>query len=176
MKTIGTARVVKLSLMGSLLLRGHGKDFDHDPVVETLLGNPNHHPVILFPGNESLNLSSASLEEVQSRLPPQKRLVIFVIDGTWSAAKNMIRDSVQLSSLPKISFEVNAPSIYEFRKQPHAHCLSTVEAVGLLIENLRAKKLCVPKPENGHFKMVDGFKKIISNQKDFEACSVPPIR
>jgi DTW domain-containing protein YfiP len=169
MKTVGTVRVVKLSLKGSLMLRGHGKDFDRDPTVASLIANPDHQCMILFPGDDSLNLTTASSETVQNRLPPGKRLVIFVIDGTWSAAKNMIADSKVLSALPKMSFEVNATSIYGFRKQPASYALSTVEAVSVLIENLKVKGLCTPHPTDGHLKMIEGFKKIISSQRDFES-------
>jgi DTW domain-containing protein YfiP len=169
MKTVGTVRVVKLSLSGSLMLRGHGKDFDHDPTIAALIANPNHHSVILFPGNESLNLTSASAGRIKNELPAEKRLVIFVIDGSWSAAKNMIRDSKLLSSLPKISFDVNSTSIYEIRQQPNTHCLSTVEAVSVLIENLKMRNLCTPNPIDGHLQMMDGFKKLISSQRKFES-------
>jgi len=169
MKTIGTVRVVRLSLLGSILLRGHGKEFDHDPTLNSIIANPNHHSMILFPGKESLNLTSASPEKIISEVPDGKRLVIFVIDGTWSAAKNMIRDSKLLSALPKLSFDVQTPSIYEVRKQPNSYCLSTVEAVTELVANLKAKNLCTPKPINGHLKMIEGFKKLILIQREFES-------
>jgi DTW domain-containing protein YfiP len=169
MKTIGTVRMVKLSITGSLMLRGHGKEFDSDARVLSLIENSNHHCVILFPGEESLNLTSATDEKIKSELPANKRLVIFVIDGTWSAAKNMIRDSKRLSALPKISFDANITSVYEIRKQPKSYCLSTIEAVSVLIENLKNKNLCTPQPTDGHLKMIEGFKKLISSQLDFES-------
>jgi DTW domain-containing protein YfiP len=169
MKTVGTVRMVKLSIPGSVMLRGHGKDFDSDPAVAALISNPHHHSMILFPGNDSLNLTSASRETVESKLPRGKRLVIFVIDGSWSAAKNMIRNSARLSALPKLSFEVSSHSIYEIRKQPRAHFLSTVEAVSLLIENLKTQNLCTPHPADGHVKMIEGFRKLISSQLEYES-------
>jgi DTW domain-containing protein YfiP len=169
MKTIGTVRVVKLSLTGSIMIRGHGKNFDSDPTLASILANPNHHCMILFPEINSINLSTTPSEEIKNQIPPGKRLVIFVIDGTWSAAKNMIRDSAGLRALPKLSFDVNAPSIYEVRKQPNSHCLSTVEAVSVLIENLKAKGICAPKPADGHLKMIEGFRKLISVQVEFES-------
>ena len=151
------------------MLRGHGSDFDSDQNLKGLIENPLHHSMILFPGKESLNLTHASVEAAKALVPPGKRLVIMVIDGTWSAAKNMIKNSKVLSSLPKLSFEVNTTSIYEIRKQPSAHCLSTVEAVSALFENLKAKELCMPVPSDGHLKMIESFKKLISSQHSFES-------
>ena len=151
------------------MLRGHGKDFDHDPVIEALIANPHHHVMILFPGSGSLNLSSAADEMIKVQLPSTKRLVIFVMDGTWSAAKNMIQNSKRLSALPKLSFDVKTQSIYEIRKQPEAFCLSTVEAVSVLIENLKMRGICTPVPADGHLKMIDGFRKLVGSQLDFES-------
>ena len=168
MKTVGTVRVVKLSLLGSLMIRGHGKDFDQYPTIASIIENPNHHPMILFPGSDSLNLTTASPEMIASQLPNDKRLVIFVIDGTWSAAKNMIRNSQLLNALPRLSFDVDCSSIYEFRKQPATYCLSTVEAVSVLIENLKIRNLCTPKPLDGHLNMIEGFRKLIASQSKFE--------
>ncbi len=169
MKTVGTVRVVKLSVSGSIMIRGHGKDFDQDPSIAAIISKSNHHSMILFPGEDSLNLTSAPLGVIQSQIPLDKRLVIFVIDGTWSAAKNMIKDSKILSQLPKLSFDVNGVSTYEFRKQPNAFCLSTVEAVSVLIENLKEKKLCTPKPMDGHLRMIEGLKKLVATQLEFES-------
>lgn len=169
MKTVGTVRIVKLSLRDSILLRGFGKDFDQDPLVQSLIESPDHHAMVLFPGEDSLNLSAAPAEILDQHLPKNKRLVIFVIDGTWSAAKNMIRESRVLSRLPKLSFEVSAKSVYEFRKQPNAYSLSTVEAVSVLIENLKVLGLCTPKPIHGHQQMIETFKKLIATQLEFES-------
>ena len=169
MKTVGSVRIVKLSLKGSMLLRGFAPDFDRDPVIASLIQNPDHAPMILYPGHDSLNLSSAPPETLIEKIPTGKRPVIFVIDGTWGAAKNMIKNSRVLSQLPKISFEVGAPSIYQFRKQPNSYCLSTVEAVAELIENLKMRGLCAPKPINGHLEMITTFKKLITSQVEFEA-------
>jgi DTW domain-containing protein YfiP len=169
MKTVGTVRLVKLSISGSILIRGHGKDFDQDPNIASIVSNPHHHSMILFPGEHSLNLTSAPKDVIQNQIPFDRRLVIFVMDGTWSAAKNMIKDSKVLSQLQKISFDVHEASTYEFRKQPNPFCLSTVEAVSLLITNLKEKQLCMPKPMDGHLKMIDVLKKLVSIQLEFES-------
>jgi DTW domain-containing protein YfiP len=171
MKTIGTVRIVKLSLTNSLFWRGTGPDFDKDQQLQAMLKDPALYPMVLFPGNNSLNLSTATSEVLEERIPKDKRLVVFVIDGTWSSAKQIIRQSETLKLLPKISFQVQTPSIYEFRKQPQEFCLSTVEAVSVLIENLKQKGLCSPKPENAHLQMLLSFSALVQSQVRHEALS-----
>ncbi len=164
MKTVGTVRIVKLSLTNSILLRGTGPQFDEDKTFLCLLNDPTLYPMILFPGEKSLNLSTATADVLAAGIPANRRLAIFVIDGTWTSAKQIIRTSKRLSELPKLSFNVNTPSTYEFRKQPEVFCLSTVEAVSVLIENLRQKGLCSPKPIGAHHAMLRGFNKLVETQ------------
>ena len=166
-RTVGTFRIVKLSLINSLWIRGLGEEFDQDPKLLSLVNDPKLYPMILFPGDDSLNISSATKEELSRRIPQDRRLAIFVIDGTWTTAKQMIQRSKVLSTLPKLSFQVKTPSIYEFRRQPEKFCLSTVEAVSVLIENLKEKGLCQPKPENAHQQMLQAFQSIIGSQKAY---------
>jgi DTW domain-containing protein YfiP len=163
-RTIGTFRIVKLSLTNSIWIRGWGEDFDQNQKFLSLVNDPNHYPMILYPGEDSLNLSTATREDLSENIPQGKRLVIFVIDGTWATAKQMIQKSKIIQSLPKVSFEVKTPSIYEFRKQPEKFCLSTVEAVSVLIENLKQKGLCTPFPENAHQHMLQSFKVLVAEQ------------
>lgn len=166
-RTIGTFRIVKLSLTNSLWIRGWGEDFDQNQKFLSLVNDPDHYPMILYPGEDSLNLSTATPEELSEKIPQGKRLVIFVIDGTWTTAKQMIQRSKIIQSLPKLSFNVNTPSIYEFRRQPEKFCLSTVEAVSVLIENLQLKGLCSPIPENAHLELIRSFKSLIATQVEF---------
>jgi len=164
MKTVGTVRIVKLSVKNSILWRGTGPEFDKAPEMQAITNNPAFYPMVLFPGEDSVCLSAETKETLAQKIPPARRLVVFVMDGTWSNARQMIRKSTRLSALPKLSFDVDIPSHYGFRKQPKAFCLSTVEAVILLIENLRIKGLCTPQPENAHLKMREPFRKLVESQ------------
>ncbi len=163
-KTVGTVKIVKLSLTNSKLIRGSGLDFDQDPNFLSIISNPELYPMILFPGEDSLNLSTATPEILSSQIPKNKRLTVFVIDGTWTTAKQMIRRSKILSALPKLSFNVLTPSIYEFRKQPKEYCISTVEAVSVLIENLKQKNLCTVQPSDAHHQLIQSFRKLVDVQ------------
>ncbi len=166
-RTIGTFRIVKLSLTNSIWIRGLGEDFDQNQKFLSLVNDPALYPMILFPGSDSLNLSTATKEELVEKIPAGKRLAIFVIDGTWTTAKQMIQRSKVIQSLPKLSFDVHSPSIYEFRKQPEEFCLSTVEAVSVLIENLKQKGLCTPQPQNAHHVMIESFKELVASQTKY---------
>jgi DTW domain-containing protein YfiP len=174
MKTVGTARMVKISVTNSLFWRGIGPDVDRDAFLAGLIRDPKNYPTILFPGEDSLNLSTASKIELAARLPEGRRLVVFVIDGTWTTAKQMIRKSKVLSSLPKLSFNVETPSTYQFRKQPKPYCLSTVEAVSTLIETFIQQKLCTPPPNEAHRKMLNGFHALVKSQVEIEA-NIPKL-
>ena len=167
-KTVGTARIVHLSIQNSILWRGYGNHFDGDIQMQKLLRDSNLYPMILFPGPMSLNLSEETTETLKQRLPDGKRLALFVIDGTWATASKMIRDSLILNSLPKLSFNVTTPSHYQFRKQPKAFCLSTVEAVLELLENLSAKELCTLPQDQSHQHLSTIFQGLVQAQLDFQ--------
>ena len=121
-RTIGTARMVSLCLEDSLLIEGTGAAMDQNPRLRALLEDPTYEVRLLFPGPQAV-----AVEEF--RPGAGKRAVFLIVDGTWSQAKKMIRTSRVLSALPTVSFAGGRSSAYQFRRQPAAHCLSTVETV-----------------------------------------------
>jgi len=136
--SIGTARFTHLTLKNSLLIAGAG--FETDSEVSAILSDPQNYSTVLFPGDTSVNLSE-NRDHFLATIPrgPDgeiRRLVVFVIDGTWSQARGMIRKSARLLALPKISFNLEQPSQYKVRKQPREFCLSTVEATARLVKLL----------------------------------------
>jgi DTW domain-containing protein YfiP len=82
--SIGTGRMLHRSLTNSLFIEGG--DFEKNEAVNKLIESPAHHGVVLYPGRESLNLSGCSAAEFKNAIPMEKRLVIFIIDGTWGLA------------------------------------------------------------------------------------------
>lgn len=115
-----------------------GGDFDKNHEVNSILTDQDLYPVVLYPGENSLNIEIHSLPE------HGKQLVIFVIDGTWAQAKTMLRRSERLNLLPKICFNPTQASLYTVRKQPDVHCLSTIEATQKLIQILDPKAPSAP--------------------------------
>jgi DTW domain-containing protein YfiP len=136
--SIGTARFTHLTLETSRLIAGAA--FAGNPDVDAILDDPENYPVILFPGDTAVNLAengAAFLSAVPNGPGGKpRRLVVFVVDGTWSQARGMIRRSPRLLALPRVSFTVDIPSQYKVRKQPREFCLSTVEAVARLVKLL----------------------------------------
>jgi hypothetical protein len=130
-KAIGTARMAHLAIENSTLICG--KDFNENKKVIALIEDPKRYCVVLFPGPQSLNLSQIPTENLSGLFPSQKRLVVFVIDGTWASAKRMLRQSPNLLALPQICFTPQRPSEYKIRQQPMKHCVSSIEAVHQLL-------------------------------------------
>lgn len=136
--SIGTARFTHLSLTGSRLIAG--SEFESDPEITAILDDPGNYPTVLFPGDNAMNVAEAR-DAFLAGIPAGKdgrprRLVVFVIDGTWSQARGMIRKSPRLAALPRVSFTLDRPSQYKVRRQPREFCLSTVEAVARLVNLL----------------------------------------
>jgi DTW domain-containing protein len=150
----GTGRLTHLCLPNSELHMGLG--FDESGPVQALLADPDNHCVLLYPGRDALNLSEAAaaqpsaegglqaareaegaatgtaLQTFRSQLAT-RRLVVFLLDATWSGARKMLRLSPSLQRLPRIMFTPSAPSRYIIKQQPQEGCLSTLEAVHELL-------------------------------------------
>jgi DTW domain-containing protein YfiP len=126
----GTGRMTRVCLENSEIVMG--EDFTLDNRVNALIVDPLHYPVILYPGPQAVDLTSDS----GFLIPNGKNLLVFIIDGTWSKAKKMMRLSRNLHSLPRVSFLPPGPSRFAIKQQPHPLCLSTIEAVHLLLECL----------------------------------------
>lgn len=133
-RRIATGRMSSLCLKNSHLIMG--QDYTGNSEVQKLLEDANYHSMILYPGSHSLNLSAMNDEQKQSLVPLDKKLRIFVIDGTWATAKKMIRQSRILHQLPRICFTPKRPSSFRVRKQPKPQCYSTIEAIHETIEHL----------------------------------------
>lgn len=133
-RRIATGRLSHLILQNSDLIMGY--DYSHNPKLNAILENPVYHPVVLYPGRNSVNFSRLSTGERSSLFPEGKTPAIIVIDGTWSTAKKMLRRSANLRGLPQICFTPEKPSNFRVRKQPHRECVSTVEAIHHTIELL----------------------------------------
>ncbi len=126
-RRIATGRMSHLCLKNSELIVGH--DYSRNQKVNAILANPEYHSVILYPGRQSLNISTWSDDERKNLIPSNKKLAIFVIDGTWNTARKMLHLSSNLKSLPQICFTPNRLSTFRVRKQPAPECVSTIEAI-----------------------------------------------
>jgi DTW domain-containing protein YfiP len=97
-----------------------GVRFDDEPWLRELAHEPSGRVALLYPGDDTAD-AEGSLD-----VPPR---TLVVVDGTWTTARKMLARSPLLRSLPRISLRPAAPSAYRIRREPAAHCLSTVEAI-----------------------------------------------
>ncbi len=166
----GTGRLTHLCLPNSELHMGQA--FEGDEGVQALIADPKNHCVLLYPGAEALNLSTASdLQLSTFKLQLRGRqLVLFLLDATWSCARKMLRLSPSLQRLPRAMFTPTAPSRYVIKQQPQEGCLSTLEAVHELLLVLERQGLDrYPQPEQ--------LLGIFQRMQDFQlACAADPNR
>jgi DTW domain-containing protein YfiP len=131
--SVGTGRMLHLSVSNSLLLQGC--EFAGDERVNRLIADPGYHATVLYPGRDSIDLSGHQADaQVTGIVPAGKKLLVFVIDGTWDQARSMINKSPNLKALPQFRFTPDTRSIYRIREQPRDYCFSTLEAVHWMIE------------------------------------------
>ena len=113
---IGTCRMAHLALPNSELHLG--VHFAGHARVEALAAAPAGSVAVLFPGEGAKDPSE--LGALQT---------LIVIDGTWPQAKKLVMRNPALRALPRVGFMPSRPGNYRIRKEPQAHCLSTIEAV-----------------------------------------------
>ena len=134
---VGTARMAHLSLPNSVLRVG--VDFSRDAVVQAELADASA-AYVLFPKRGARDIR-------EMRGVPDAKLV--VLDGTWREARKLLHLNPWLQQLPVVAFTPSHPSEYHIRKEPAAHCVSTIEALAEALsliepEWLAAEKLLEP--------------------------------
>jgi len=129
----GSGRLAHLALPGSELLVG--VDFTrHDRVVE-LLADPAFACRLLYP--EPPGRAPGPVAPRDGDATP----VLFVIDATWACAKKIVRVSTNLHDLARLSLDIERPSEFHIKHQPHPSCLATIEAVDRALHTLAAAGL-----------------------------------
>lgn len=128
---VGTGRIANFALKNSTIIVDETFDDNHE--VQKILISDDYFPMILYPGKNSMNISR---ESFPNHYFQHKKPLLFILDGTWSCAKSMIRDSKTLHDLPRISFDSNITSRFSIRQQPGKFCLSTIESIHQVLVNL----------------------------------------
>lgn len=162
---MGTGRISHQFLLNSKIIVG--VDFSKNSEVNDLISNYNSF--VMYPGIDSLNISTAKPEKIENFKNKNSPTVIFLIDGTWPCAKKMMKVSINLQKIPKISFDVENESIFDIKEQPSKFCLSTLESIHLFLDILNRKK--VIDIEKQHDEMLNCFKIMIDFQK---SCASDP--
>jgi DTW domain-containing protein YfiP len=167
---LGTGRLTHLCLKNSEILLG--VDFTEDQRINRLIKDPANYPVILYPGENSTDISEFPFPDSDA---DQKKILVFVVDASWTLAKKMLKLSTNLHDLPKIHFRPQGPSRYVIKQQPHPNCLSTIESVYFLLQELdkRGMEECREK----HHSLLEFLDKICRLQLECtEDASLPGYR
>ena len=87
---VGTGRLANICLENCKIIMGI--NFSESVEVQKLIQDPEFYPMVLYPGENSHNISKRPLDI------GNKRPLVFVIDSTWSCAKTMMRS---VSAVPR---------------------------------------------------------------------------
>ncbi len=134
---IGTGRMTNLQLKNSEIIVD--VDFTNNKRVNEILNNEENCPLLLYPGKDSFNLSVRKSEDMISFMGNKPH--IFILDGTWFCARKMLRLSMNLQKIKRVSFDNSIKSKFIIKQQPQSICLSTIESVYTVLNLLTAGKL-----------------------------------
>lgn len=166
-----TGRLTHLCLPNSEIVMT--LECDRHPRVQELLVDETFHPVLLYPGRDAVNLSEVAadpaLAEFRRRVA-DRRLLVFLLDATWSLGRKMLRLSPALQRLPRVMFTPAAPSRYVIKQQPVQGCLSTLEATHELLTTLHRAGL-------DDYPLPDQLLSLFQRMQDFQIqCARDPAR
>jgi len=124
---VGTGRLAHRSLANSHLWIG--TQFGADSEVAGLIADPGLKPLLLYPGNGSVDLARITSEQRKEYFGGEREPVVIILDATWSLARKMLHHSPLLQRIPRVAFEAGERSRFMVRKQPSEECLSSIEAI-----------------------------------------------
>jgi DTW domain-containing protein len=146
---INTARIAELALSNATL---HvGLDFARDAALSEALGNEAAPPVLLYPSEDAKDLACEA---------PPGPVTLVVIDGTWWQASKLFKLNPFLQALPRYGLAPSAESRYRIRREPAAHCLSTIEALEAALSLLERRP-------GGFPELLKPFDTMVETQLDF---------
>ena len=167
---LGTGRICRAILENSEIIVGI--DFTANEPVNALLQDPDNLCMALYPGDKALNLTTDDVSPLIEAKNSGRRLVLFLLDGTWNCAKKMITRSLNIRSLPRISFTALHESIFTIKQQPAPFCLSTLESIHFYLGEAHRRGV-EHLPGNPQDNLITVFKHMI----DFMLwCAVDPAR
>lgn len=155
---VGTGRFSHLILKNSEVLVDVG--FDDNKRFRELLNDPEYESFVLYPGDNTLNLSG---EDVRTGLGEKKQQYI-VIDGTWPCAKKMMKLTKSLHGIKRVSFSTDRRSEFKVKHQPMPECLSTVESIHQVLIELN--RVGIEESSGREENLMDVFRKTVSQQME----------
>jgi len=125
----GTGRLAHLCLEQSRIQVGI--DFLAASETNRIIEDPEIYSFLLYPGEQALDLHEFPFESIKKS---GKKPFLFVLDGTWTAAKKMMKMSRNLHNLPRYVVQSRSPSRFIIKRQPYRTCLSTIESIYYYLE------------------------------------------
>jgi DTW domain-containing protein YfiP len=148
---INTARIAELCLPNATL---HvGLDFAADSSLRHALSDPAAPAILLYPGEGAKDL------ELEL---PEGPVTLVVVDGTWWQASKLFKLNPQLHGLPRYGLRPTQASRYRIRREPAAHCLSTIEALAAALAVLEGRT-------DGFPELLQPFDAMVERQLEFVA-------
>lgn len=156
---IATGRMTHLSVENSVLFVD--KDFSDHRGLNALLADKTLRHVILYPSSNAAELDVCFNESAPL---DHRRLFFWILDAKWQHVNQIMRLSKNLHSIPMVKFNPDRESQFIIRKQPKPICLSTIEAVHLVIDRYYAYKGL---PNREHSALLDVFQFLVQQQLEF---------
>jgi DTW domain-containing protein YfiP len=129
----GTGHMTKLQLENSEIIVG--VDFTNNTRVNEILITEKSRSFLLYPGKDNFNLSIRKSSEMIPFMGNNPS--IFILDGTWTCARKMLKLSKNLQKLKRVSFDNKLKSKFIIKQQPASLCLSTIESVYTVLNLLK---------------------------------------
>ncbi len=139
-----------------------GIDFSEHKRINEIIRT--HQSFILYPSADAINLTEQNPAKALD-----KEIAIFIIDSTWSCAKQIFEKSQNLKDLKHMSFTTSKTSQYQIKVQPESNYLSTIESTQVVIELLNkwgienTEQKSMDNFLNPFFEMIKYQKKLIEN-------------
>ena len=149
-KNFSTVPLIKLILKNVQVIHGYRfEELDRIPPIKKCLDN-GQRPLLLYPSPEAISLDKTNKEKstMNARSSSNKMdddtlrstdsHLLIIVDGTWTEAKRMVRDSPALvEACQLVQFTSESSSLYDaVRQEPEEHCLSTLEACAQALQLL----------------------------------------
>lgn len=158
--------------------KGESWTLEGNQALEEALADPE--TLLLYPGPGAIDIES--LEVAAHNKKPR---TLIVVDGTWRQAGRVMREAVcvaravEAGTVRRVQFAEAGSSGYTFRKEPHAHCLSTLESVVYALQFLErtAEQARAAEHMLGAFRLMVRLqtRHIPSNPQPLPAPAPPPF-
>ena len=147
-KRISSVPLLELCVNPVTVVRGDRFDTMLEPFARAVA--EGYEPVLLFPSPSADCLDKAeesgSAAAGDAGNADRSKLLLVLVDGTWTQARHMLRHSPSLSAACRhVKFSQESASIFNaVRREPAKHYMSTAEAVARALPLLEPSGVNVP--------------------------------